>query len=478
MVEDLLFGLEDEAKARLTELVRRWGLLADLCFSDLLLFIRDPDNPARVVVVAQVRPATAATVHQVDMVGSVFSKESAQSIFSSFSSGGPSFQERIDQAGTHKVVSQAIPVPYEGKTIAVMVRDFLLNPQRAQGELEATYVSLFETLAKMIQHGEFPYSNDDVVETPRVGDGVMVLSAEGLVQFMSPNGVSAIHRLGCRSPRRGSGLTELGLPLLGPAQAALECSPVLDEIERKGDIVVEFISFPLFDRGAPSGTLVLLRDVTDLRVKDRLILSKDATIKEIHHRVKNNLQTISSLLRLQARRIDSDKAKQALSEAERRIRSIALVHEALSREVGEQAPMGKVIDSIQVLATESAPQGVKAEFEVIGDLGDVEASIATPLAVVIAELMQNSVEHAFASVPANETVGLKIKLELVRTNSVLKVSISDNGEGFPDSFDLQTTLSLGLSIVRDLVTTQLNGKISICPGPSAKVTIEVPLEIN
>ncbi len=84
---------------------------------------------------------------------------------------------------------------------------------------------------------------------------------------------------------------------------------------------------------------MLLRDVTDLRRRDRMLLSKDATIREIHHRVKNNLQTIAALLRLQGRRLQSPEAQEAIEESERRIRSIAIVHETLSREPGDEVAL-------------------------------------------------------------------------------------------------------------------------------------------
>ena len=84
---------------------------------------------------------------------------------------------------------------------------------------------------------------------------------------------------------------------------------------------------PLVEGGSVVGGVLLVRDVSELRVRDRLLLSKDATIREIHHRVKNNLQTISSLLRLQSRRLTNEEAKAAVNESVRRIRTIALVHE-------------------------------------------------------------------------------------------------------------------------------------------------------
>ena len=91
---------------------------------------------------------------------------------------------------------------------------------------------------------------------------------------------------------------------------------------------------------------MLLRDVTDLRRRDRMLLSKDATIREIHHRVKNNLQTIAALLRLQGRRLQSPEAQAAIEESERRIRSIAIVHETLSRDAGDVVRFDEIVQPL------------------------------------------------------------------------------------------------------------------------------------
>ena len=147
-----------------------------------------------------------------------------------------------------------------------------------------------------------------------------------------------------------------------------------------------------------TGCLVLLRDVTDVRRLDRLLLSKDAAIREVHHRVKNNLQTISALLRLQARRLPPGGGRVALFEAERRVRSIAIVHEILSRDPGDQVPFDEIVTSLIRMAEDSVVLSRPLTFEVIGELGEVPADVATPLAVVLAELLQNAVEHAFPDV--------------------------------------------------------------------------------
>ena len=158
---------------------------------------------------------------------------------------------------------------------------------------------------------------------PRVGDGVMVVDADARVQYASPNAVSALHRVGINANAVGQRLAELGFNDASVRQAFERHEPVIEEVDQTDAVTLLTRCIPILAGGTITGGVLLLRDVSELRQRDRLLLSKDATIREIHHRVKNNLQTISSLLRLQARRTASDEAKDVLAEAVRRIRTIA-----------------------------------------------------------------------------------------------------------------------------------------------------------
>ena len=147
---------------------------------------------------------------------------------------------------------------------------------------------------------------------------------------------------------------------------------------------------------------MLLRDISELRRRDRLLLSKDATIREIHHRVKNNLQTISSLLRLQGRRLSSPEAKAAIEESVRRIRSIALVHETLSHDAGDDVPFLEIVRPLVRMVEEGLISPDRPiRFKVVGDAGILPAAVATPLAVVLTELLQNVVDHAYPDGPGD-----------------------------------------------------------------------------
>jgi two-component sensor histidine kinase len=227
---------------------------------------------------------------------------------------------------------------------------------------------------------------------------------------------------------------------------------------------------------------VLLWWFCELRPRDLLLLSKDATIREIHHRVKNNLQTISSLLRLQGRRLKAPEAKAAIEESVRRIRSIALVHEILSREVGDDVPFVEIVRPLVTMIEEaiaSPDRPIKVTVE--GDGGIVPAGVATPLAVVLNELFQNAIDHAYPSEVDLQAKGAHVVVEIERDDKFLRARVADDGAGLPEGFELESSTGLGLSIVRTLVTTELGGEIEINPGggsgqrPGTVVTLTVPL---
>jgi two-component sensor histidine kinase len=252
--------------------------------------------------------------------------------------------------------------------------------------------------------------------------------------------------------------------------------PVTRELERGPEVTVVLRCIPLLADGTVNGAVVLLRDISELRRRDRLLLSKDATIREIHHRVKNNLQTISSLLRLQGRRLASPEAKAAIDDSVRRVRSIALVHEILSREAGEDVPFLDIVHDLTRMAEEAfADPERPIRCKVDGDPGAVPASVATPLAVVLNELLQNAANHAF---PADEGGGTVV-LSLRREGPELVVEVIDDGEGLPDGFDLEAAGGLGLSIVRTLVRSELAGTMEMHPADGSRgtvVRIVVPIE--
>ena len=174
----------------------------------------------------------------------------------------------------------------------------------------------------------------------RVGDGCFRIDAQGVVTYASPNAQSACHRLGIAQEITGQNLAKTLSRLTQKTGASNDALVAVAggkvaggaEVEHRS-AVVTLRSIPLVRNGQGDGAVVLLRDVSDLRRREKALLTKDATIREIHHRVKNNLQTVASLLRLQARRSTSDEVRMELEEAVRRVGAIAVVHESLAHEL-------------------------------------------------------------------------------------------------------------------------------------------------
>jgi two-component system, sensor histidine kinase PdtaS len=336
----------------------------------------------------------------------------------------------------------------------------------------------------MIAAGTFPFPGEqvDMDSSPRAGDGLVRLDAEGVVQYASPNALSAYHRLGLAADLVGQDLGQITAelaPSRGPVDEALVklasgYAPREFEVEGNGG-VIQLRAIPLKPKGTRIGSLVLLRDVTELRRRERELITKDATIREIHHRVKNNLQTVAALLRLQARRMDSDRGREALNEAVRRVGSIAIVHETLSQNLDERVQFDEIADRVIAMVAEISPGKVTCRRN--GRFGILDAEVATPLSMVLTEILQNALEHAFAQ-GEQGTVEVSAVRGESRTDARLLITVQDDGRGLPEGFDPQRAGNLGLQIVRTLVEGELGGSFDMQPGTErgTKVVLDIPVQ--
>jgi two-component sensor histidine kinase len=496
-----MVGLPDIARAKtplaehqidhLQRLVAAWDLLADLCFADLLLYA--PVDTGRVghddvadggfVVLGQIRPATSQTLYLSDWMGTIIDPADRPIVARCYRRDEMIEGEITLETLRERVRVECIPVRVGGGIIGVLTRESASSFGRQPGELERTYVGVFHRFARMIADGTFPFPHADSASelAPRVGDGVVLLDAHRRLEYHSPNGVSALNRIGVTSAAEGRTLSEIGLDDEMVRNAFAFKVPVTQEVERPSGVTVVISCIPLLERGQTTGAVVLIRDISELRRRDLMLLSKDATIREIHHRVKNNLQTISSLLSLQARRMEQPEAQVAIEESVARIRSIALVHEILSRGAGEDVPFEEVLRPLLRTVEEGlVPHDYRIKFKVTGDAGKLTASIATPLAIVLTELVQNVVEHAY---PVGEGAAEgTVEVALTNDGQHLIVTVADDGVGLPPGFDLDRTTGLGLSIVRTLITTELQGTIEMHPrrdgdgrGHGAVAEVRIPL---
>ncbi|RFD26756.1 ATPase [Mycobacterium uberis] len=479
--------LPGNAVDHLHAVVGEWQLLADLSFADYLMWVRRDDGV--LVCVAQCRPHTAPTVLQTDAVGSVVDANRLLLVAETFASGAVQQEGAVGQQhswlplGPHVA---AFPVRYGDQVVAVLTQHQIeLAARRRPGKLETAYLECATDLLHMLAEGAFPDVGDVAMlrSTPRAGDGFIRLDRNGVVAYASPNALSAFHRMGLTAQLQGRNLVKVTRPLLSdPFEAQEVAKHVQDllaggssmrvEVDAGGATVL-LRTLPLTVQGSSVGAAVLIRDVTEVKRRDRALISKDATIREIHHRVKNNLQTVAALLRLQARRMANAEGREALIESVRRVSSIALVHDALSMSVDKQVNLDEVIDRILPIMNDVASVDRPIRINRVGDLGVLDSDRATALIMVITELVQNAIEHAFD--PVSQAGSVAIRAE--RSARWLDVVVHDDGRGLPQGFNLEQSDSLGLQIVRTLVSSELDGSLGMreAPDRGTDVVLRVPI---
>ena len=321
------------------------------------------------------RPNTGPMVFYDDIVGSSSSRSRASMLDEAARSQRIVAKAVPTIRDDMSIREDAVPVVHGGRTIAVVTRHANLTGGRTPSRLELTYRDLADSIMRMVAAGEFPSTSSPTGMrrgAPRVGDGVIHLDAEGLVKYASPNAVSAVHRMGHVGDVIGEVLAQVVTDLVSRNGANVDESLAVvatgraawrSEVET-ASATITMRAIPLTLGGVRTGAMVLVRDVSELRRREQELLTKDATIREIHHRVKNNLQTVAALLRLQARRVTDDAARASLEEAVRRVGTIALVHETLSQGFDETVNF----DEIAVRGLRAVVEVATREHRVRADL--------------------------------------------------------------------------------------------------------------
>lgn len=447
-------------------LVADWQVIADLSFADLLLLLKCPDG--RYVVAEQCRPSTVMSVRTDDVVGDFLPENRRGELDEAMQSGGVLRSHHMRTVGKATICDVYAPIHHKGKTLGLVARETNMSTRESNGRYESESINAGKALFDMITRGQFPYSDSVMNQrhNARVADGFIVLADNGIVRYASPNAISCFRRLGLVETMPGRYLSEIGtslidkqdplpesLSLVLTAKAAVDSELVVNRS------AVSMRSLPLYRGGKGIGGIVLCRDVTELRRREKELQTKDATISEIHHRVKNNLQTVSALLRLQSRRTSSEEVRKELEEAQRRVQTIAVVHEGLSQTADEIVDFDKVIANLLKMSVDLATTAEqKISISYVGQFGMMPAQDATPLSLVLTELVNNAVEHGFEG----RTEG-HITISVGRGGDNLNVVVEDDGNGYDTESRAGLARSsgsgLGTQIINTFVTNDFGGTV-------------------
>jgi two-component sensor histidine kinase len=458
-------GLSKDVIDHLENVASNLQLIADLWYGDAALAV--VNRSGDLAILADARPSTAADPVAESRAGLVLSRIAEPEAYASVERGQPVMGARRVMPGGGTVTIEAYPIGTPAAT-AVVLRTFGEQIETTTSRMENAFIESARDLLQTLRDGPLldTRTGRPFWALRRAGDGVLRVSRRGIVTYASPNAVSIMRNAGVEGRVTGMRAAELPGGAIGISPLLGTSGALATELE-VGGRTLGYRALAL-----STSLLVLVEDLTEARRRERELGIKEATIREVHHRVKNNLQTIASLLRMQARRSDSDEVRRALTEATERAASMATVHDLLAHSDHERVDFAeasrRVVDLVRVgtLGSDS-----RITVVVTGSTGLIDAIPATSLALALTELVHNALEHAFE--PGAEGT---VEVDLVRSAEGLELTVRDDGRGLPADFDVATARGLGFSIVRTLVEEDLRGTLTVARDGGTTISARVPLK--
>jgi two-component system, sensor histidine kinase PdtaS len=455
--------LTDEDIQKINEVVHNLPLIADL--NQANVFIDCPTRESKhAIVVAEASPTTAKSVYKNPVVGKFAYETFEPAVFYVLRTGKPIFlNHALTQEG--KKVEQSV-VPIEGNDNRVIgtlimekdISDKLQNQNKLKTLTEANE-TLSELLLGMAENSPFI---PEVIE-----ESLFIIGPDLLIQYANPSAMNLSLEICSKEYKHGTSFIDCFPDLREVCMLPDEL--VIQEVKIKNK-VFQMKKISLVQNDKNSGSFIIFRDLTELREKERELTVKTVAIREIHHRVKNNLQTVASLLRLQMRRGVPEESKVHFIESLNRILSIASVYEIiLSNSSIDDVEIFSLIEKIgNMLIFSNDHDSKHISIEYSGPRLLIKSNVAVSVALVINELIQNCVKHAFTGLTDGN---IKVTIEHLGPN--IWVQVQDNGIGCPST----NKHSLGLDIVKMMIEHDLSGQFTIVgTSEGTTATVEFPLE--
>jgi two-component system, sensor histidine kinase PdtaS len=461
--------LPDIVPQELRDVALGMAVTADISRSDLLLL--RPLPAGQVKIVAQAQPHSISPLHADSLIDRNWINRDAPVILDAVKKR-KRMQAHRDLPGGAPVMQDVRPIfGHDGRLIGLLSFETSLIQLERHRQRHPSFRRTVKWIKTMCVRGELAGAAglSPFLEM----DGVMLVDPQRRITYLSGIANNLFRRLGYMEDLRGRWLSYLGTNDDDLAITAIQSRQPLEcENNESGHIWVRKLlpvwAPPTMDgwldrmvsgqgrRNPVGGVLVLIHDATEERRKKEELQVKTTMIQEVHHRVKNNLQTIAALLRMQARRSGDSGTQQALHEAIARILSVAVIHEFLSLDESQTINIKDVCQRIVGQARQIIAPGTHVDFTIEGPSIYLPSQQATACALVINELIQNALEHGYAGGKHGQ-----VQIELTDGGDRVQLEICDDGTPLPDNFDLSSSTSLGLQIVRSLVQGDLHGEVRL-----------------
>lgn len=444
-------NLTTEEIEKLSRIEEMLPVIANLVDADVFIdcLTRDPNIA---IVVAEAKPTTHASLYKGSVVGQIALREKEPAALRTLEIG---METRDLKAITQEnliVKQNVVPIKNKlNKVIGVLISEQdvtnAINQSKNMEILSETAEQLTETLLNLRD------SENENSITRYLNDAIIMIDAKGKATYANPAAEELYRKLGYIDKLVGMDFDNLVLDGMVFGKIKAEQNYILSEVDI-GKLSLNVKYAVTKKNGNIEGVVILIKDMTDIKEKEKELVLKSVVIREIHHRVKNNLQTIASLLRLQSRRVDNDDVKRYFNESISRILSIAGIHEILAQSGVDEVDILTTLYKLKESTLNFGISNKNINLEIKGDSFNVDSDKATSIALVVNELIQNAFKHAFS----NKDGG---NIEVIIQKGIMysNISVIDDGKGF--DINAVRNESLGFNIVRGLVKDQLHGNLNV-----------------
>ena len=437
--------LTDEDVGIIRDMSRFLGTFADLEEADI--FIDCPGKNGDAIVVAEAKPSRVPSSYKGSVVGMLAKQENEPAVARTFRLGIGTRQMKAVTQENGCTIQSVEPIRNKNRIIGVLISERRsLEQHQLDGGLHFSqdkYRFVANTLAQM--------GGEDNWLTECIDEALLMVDVSGIVTFRNSRARELYEKLGFVEDILGQPYKNICL---------FDPEVRVDKREeysyQEATVGHHVLSAKLVSLDVPGMDIaVILRDITLQTEQEKALILKSVAMKEMHHRVKNNLQTIASLLRLQMRRTDGEETRQVLGESMNRILSIASTQQLLAQSGIDEVMIGEVIQNITsntLRYYSSSRFQVKIDLE--GDTFKVSSDVATSVALIINELLENALKYAFSEGDTG-----KIRIIVTKGELYSRIQVIDNGRGF--DVEARDRSRLGLSIVQTMVHDKLHGDLEI-----------------
>ncbi|MCP1225204.1 histidine kinase N-terminal domain-containing protein [Sebaldella sp. S0638] len=455
--------LDDNDIAELEDYAKKLKIFAEFTDTDLFIDCIIP-NSNYAVVVYQQRPVDSPTLFKNSVLGVIVGIDTEPAVIRTLKTGITSKKLKAFTQDKKSVYETVVPIPNShGKIIGALVSEHDVTKQVNQDK----QIKLLEQTQKKLRDNLEYLKNNPEILTEHINQSVIIFDHNGQTVYANPEAKALYKKLGYIEDIQKIHMENLILDENHYCQLNENRSGFENEISI-GDLTLK-IRYVCLSLEGNNCTMMIITDISEMRNKEKELILKSVAVKEIHHRVKNNLQTIASILSMQARRINDSDMKRILNENISYIDSIAATHEILAEQGFEHIDIKELIKKLSLaILNYSSSDSKTVKIAVNGDTVLVNADTASSVMLVINELLSNSLEHGFR----NKKSGI-INIKISNEGVFAIFTITDNGDGFQQKTNFE---SLGLNIVKAIVKDKLNGKFRIQAekeGTSTEFSIKI-----